>query len=61
MNPTNGTGSAAWHASLDLLADDSDTVVTLAVWAARVADSDGDTAEAERWAQIAAHGAGRLF
>ena len=56
------TGDSAWHDSLDLLADDSgDTVVILAVWAARAADANGDPVAAEEWATKAAQGMGRLF
>ena len=63
MNGETVTGSAAWHDSLELLAqlDDSTNVVTLAVWAARMADANGDTAGAEEWATKAAQGTGRLF
>lgn len=49
--------------SLDLLASDAgaDTGTVLAVWAARVAATDGDMLAADEWARQAAQGLGRLF
>ena len=56
------TGDSAWHDALDVLAGESgDTVVVLAVWAARAADANGDAAAAEEWATKAAQGMGLLF
>lgn len=47
--------------SLDTLAAAGDTATVLAVWAARVAATDGDMVAAGEWATRAANGVGRLF
>lgn len=53
-------GTVGWHDQLDVLAG-RDDVTTLAVWAARAADANGDPVKAREWAQKAAEAAGRLF
>lgn len=48
--------------ALTVAADDEGTgAVTLALWAARVADMNGDADAAAEWTEKAAHGLGRLF